>query len=429
MRMKLSLVWLSPTLTRLGKKFGIDLHYYTKNSALIMLGQVVSTLRGFITGYLVARFFEQNIYSEYKFMLSVVGILGIFGLPGLAQSVTRAWSRNEAFSLHRITNQLFLVSSIGSLILLLCIPFLGHYHRESLWPLFLGASVLFPVTNIATIRFGAYIVGKAKFGLMLRATITWSILTIVSTIAVILFYHSALLMLLIGMGMPSIVYLFFARRLHPKEADAAGKNTKSIIRYGWQLTFASIPDIIAGNLDSLLITSFFGVNQLGLLAVSILIPEYVKTLIKQLLPVTFSKQAAMPDTKEGRAKLIKVVLIGMGIFILGSAVYIILCPFFIPLLFPNYDASLVIPLTSIAAATIIFNPGSLFEQYLEAQRMTKQVQYVHWGASFIYVIALFALIPTYGLIGALIARGFFRFLYTVISLWFVMHAPLREAKI
>lgn len=421
---RISFLWLSPTLTAVGRRFGIDAHYFAKNSSLVLLSHVVSVLRGIITGYLVARLFEQETYGEYQFILSVVSMLALFTLPGLASSVTRAWARGDSFSLNRLTRRHVLICLAGSAVLLGAIPFLFYYGRGELWPLFAVSAVLFPLPPVAMVRYGGFTVGKARFDIALRATLIWSVLMIAATALILLYAQSALLMLMASMGIPSLVYLYISRRQQrpPEGPD----NTPGILRYAWQLTFATLPVDAVWYVDKLMISHFLGLNQLATFAVALLIPEQAKILIKQFIPVAYAKQAAGGDTRERRTKLIKVVLTGMAVFACGIAVYIALAPFAIPLLFPNYDAREVVLLTSIAAATLIIQPGALFAQYLEAHGMIRAIRFSNWNAAASFAVALVALIPAYGLVGALLARGIFRFVYFGSTWWFMLRMPLAQ---
>lgn len=424
-----SFLWLSPLLTSVGRKFRIDAHYFARHSSLVLLGHAVSIIRGIITGYLVARLFRKEIYGEYQFILSVVGMLGLFGLSGLGNPVSRAWARNQSFSLRTVARFQLGVCLIGSLILLACIPFLGHYHRESLWPLFVAAAVLFPLPSVTVTLFGGYTVGKARFDLALRASLIWSTLMVLATAAILVFRQSALLMLVAGMGIPSLVYIAMSRGIRPPvPTEAAPDQTRTIIRYGLQYSLATLPADLVWYIDKLMISHFLGLGQLATFSVAILIPEQVKIFLKQFLPVTFAKQAMGDDTRERRRKLMRVVILGMGIFAVGIAVYIALCPWLIPLLFPNYDAKVVILLTSICAATLITNPGSLLEQYLEAQAMVREIKFTNWNAAVAFLLSLVLLVPTYGLLGAILARGIFRFVYTGSCWWFVWRSPLSMNK-
>lgn len=423
---RISFLWLSPFLSKIGRKFGIDAHYFAKHSFYVLLGHGVSIVRGIIAGYFVARFFSKEVYGEYQFILSVVGMLTLFGLPGLSTPVARAWSRGEEFSLEKVKSFHLKFCLIGSAILLGSMPFLAYYDRTELWPLFLAAAVLFPLPPIAMVSFGSPTVGQSRFDLQLNASLIWSTLTILATIFIIFFYQSALLMFIVSVSIPPLVYLYMSRNMQPPE-EKGDKNTRSIIRYGLKFTFATLPVDLVWYLDKLLISHFLGLSQLATFSVAFLIPEQVKIFVKQFLPVSFAKQAKGVDSWERRMKLMKVVLIGTLIFAVGILAYIAVSPWLMPFLFPQYDAKELVLLTSIAAIAIITSPGSLFAQFLEAQGMIREVRSSNWIAAIVFAASLVFLIPTYGLIGAAVARIMFRFVYTGATWWYVMRAPIKTA--
>lgn len=403
-----SFVRFAPFLTALGKRFRFDAHYYAKNSTLVLVGHVINVARGIVTGYLVARLFDKEIYGEYQFMLSVVGIISVFNLSGLPHSVTRAWARGDTFSMKRITLTQFLVSAAGSAFLLGAIPFLGMYGRQELWPLFLLAGVLFPLPPIAMVLFGGYTVGLSRFDIALKANVTWSIAMIVLTLSVLLFQQSSFWMLLLSMSVPSFTYLFFLCRLQPQQDSSEKQNTKKIVRYAWQLTFATFPSEIVWYLDKLMISHYFGLNQLATFSVAILVPEQAKVFLKQFFPISFASQARGGDSLARRRQLFRVVLLGTFIFALGIVLYILIAPWLMPLLFPQYDAKTLVLLTSVAAASLITMPSTLISQYLEAQGMIRENTHSNWVSAAVFTALLIWLIPSYGLLGAVLARAGFR---------------------
>jgi O-antigen/teichoic acid export membrane protein len=423
---KVSFLWLSPPLSAFGRKFGIDAHYFAKNSALVLLGHGVSIIRGIIAGYFVARFFNKDIYGEYQFILSVVGMLSLFGLAGMSNAVTRAWARGDAFSQRKITMHHLGVCLIGSLILFACIPFLQYYNRQDLWPLFAVAGALFPLSPLAMARFGGFTIGKARFDIALKVSIVWSVLLIIATLAILFLHQSALLMFAAATAIPSLVYLYYSRGVHPPAAKNGEDNTNAIIAYAWRITFATLPLDLVWYLDKLLVSQLFGLNQLATFTVALLIPEQVRLFAKQFLPVSFAKQARGADSWERRKKLTRIVLFGTFIFAIGVAAYIILSPWLMPLLFPQYDAHELSVLTGIASLALLTMPGMLYSQYLEAQGMLREIRIANWGAAVIFGLFLAILIPSYGLLGAVIARALFRFTHLGFIGWFIFTTPLME---
>lgn len=421
---KMSFVWLSPALTSLGKRFGIDTHYYAKNGAMVTLGHAVYLVRGFVSGYIVARFFDREVYGQYQFMLSVLGSFSVFALSGMAHSVTRAWARGDGFSLSGVMRPQFIATSIVSAALLLCVPFLPLFGREEFTAMFIVSALLFPLAPLAMVHFGGYSVGKARFDLSLKVTVVSSVLVIAATGAIILFRQSALLMLISALAITPLTQLAFSWRVRPP-AEKGTKNTQSIVRYAWQLTFATLPSDLVWYLDKLLISYFFGLNQLAVFTVALLIPEQAKIFAKQFIPMAFAKQAAHGDSAQRRRHLLKIVLFGTAVFIAGVTVYIIVVPWLMPILFPEYASHELVMLTSAAAITIVLMPGSLLTQFLEARGMINEVRLSTWIATGVFAVALVTLIPLWGPMGAIVARGLFRLVSVVIAAWFVLRGRLQ----
>lgn len=415
---------IASALTLIGRRWQIDAHYFAKNSFLVLISQGVGILRGLVGGYLVARFFSQEMYGEYQFMLGAMGMIGILAIPGIATPVARAWSRGESFSLGTITRHQLMVASVGSFLLVAAIPFLGMYGKQDLWPLFLTAAIIFPLPPIAMVYFGSYTVGTSRFGLSLKATIVWSVISIVATAFIILFYQSALLMLVTSTVIPPLVYLWMSRNIRPPpEKDP--EDTKKIIRYAWQLSLASLPADLVWYLDKMLISYFFGLNQLAVFSVALLIPENLKTIAKQFFPVAFAKQSAKSDTRERRMHLVRIVFSGAAFLAVAIALYVVVTPWIMPFLFPGYDARTLALLSSITAITLVTLPSALFTQYLEARGMIWEVRMSTWVAAGTFAVALVALVPIFGPLGAVLARGVFRFANAGMACWYVLRAPIR----
>lgn len=420
--MRPSFVRFSPALTAIGKRFGFDAHYFAKNSAVVTTAYGISALKGLITGYLVTRLFPTQMYGEYKFVLSIIGVVGFIGLPGLPSALASAIARKEPVSLTRIARWFCLVSGMGSLVILGCIALLPSWGRSDLWPLFLIAALLFVPSSLSTNLYSGIIRGTGAFTTAFRVSFLSNILVTVTVFIMLMIKPSSLLLLTFTMAIPAIVYI---AGLIPFERKMRSKNSqKKILLTAGQLSMATIPSSISWYLDGLIISAFFGLNQLAIFSVAMLIPEQVKTWTKELFPILFSKQASGKDTNERRRKMDKGVLIGTAIFAIGIAIYIAIAPFIIPLLFPNYPAAQLVQLTSVAALTLLVAPASVYPQFLEARRMVKAVHWCNWTASAVFVTALFTLIPLYGPMGAVISRGLFRLTNAVTAYISVRRTPV-----
>lgn len=296
--------------------------------------------------------------------------------------------------------------------------------RPELWPLFLVAALLFVPSNLSTNLYSGIIRGTGEFTRAFRVSFLSNVLITISVFAMLLIHPSSLLLLLLTTAVPAAVYI---AALIPFEKKMRSKSSqKKLLLTAGNLSIATIPSTVSWYLDGLIVSAFFGLNQLALLSVALLIPEQIKTWMKELFPILFSKQAGGKDTLDRRRKLDHGVLLGTVAVAGGILVYIALAPFVIPFLFPHYPAAELVRLTSIAAITLISAPSGLYPQFLEARGLVRLVQWNNWIASAVYLIALVSLIPPFGPLGAIIARGLFRLTYSIVGYILIRMTPTSD---
>ncbi|GEM_PF-1940296 len=403
----------------LARLLGTNVRFLARSATLVTISHGVSMLRGLITGYLVARLFPRELYGQYQFILSVVGAIAVCGLPNMGTALSRATARGEKGISLPVARIQFLISLLGSLILLAVIPLLPP-ERSALWPLFLLAAVIFPISQTANSFFAGLTIGNARFDATLRANLAWSAIVIVATLAILLFHPSAILLYATVTVLPALAYLWYGRKLLPTQEAAA--SVRHIVRYGISLTVVSLPMTLSWYLDKLLITGLLGLNQLAIFSVALLMPEQVKVWAKELLPVSFALQATGEDNRERRLRLAGIVGRMTLLFAAGIVLYIFLAPFLFAILFPNYPDAVL--LSQIFSLTLLAIPSTLIAQYMEAQAMLSALRRSQWLSSVVFVIATLTLIPAYGLLGAVIARGILRCGYMCFTWFFLLRTPL-----
>lgn len=402
----------------LSRMLGVEVRSLAKNATIVTVSYGISVVRGFVTGYLVARLFPRELYGQYQFILSSVGAVSVIGLPGIINALNRAVARGEKGVIIPTARIQFAIASITSVLLLCSIPFLPA-ERQSLWPLFLLTALLFPVQQTASSVYTAVTVGKVQFDLALKANIIWSSIAVTSVLGIIFLEPSAVLLYTAMTAIPTLTYLWFSRNQieHTKPEPKVGH----IIKYGAQLTLISLPISLSWYIDKLMISALFGLNQLAVFTVGILIPEQAKTFAKELLPVSFALQARGEDTVKRRRRLIGAVARATLIFSVGVAAYIVAAPWIYGFFFPNYPEAVF--LTQLAAAMLVVQPSSLLTQYLEAQAMLPELRRTQWISAGVFIVSLVTLIPNFGLPGAVVARGMLRLSYAVCSLWVLLRMP------
>lgn len=410
---------LSALVRRLGKRFGIDATYFVKSSLTVTLTYGATVLSGLVTGYLVARMFPPELYGGYKFVLSIVGIVSMISIPGLASAISRDIARRgrDKTPLRWTLSTNVLLCLAGALILLCMIGVLPLWHRTELWPLFVIAALLFIPNQVGSTFLSGIVTGTEKFGLNLRITMVSSLIVIPTVLLMLWLHPSAEILMALTIGVPSLLYLWVLRKEIKKYPSRERSN--DVTAYGVQLSINTIPVTVANYVDDLLISALFGLTNLGIFSAAVLIPEQIKTWSKYLLPVTFARQAAGDDSAARRRKMLRAVGLGTAVFAAGIALYVLVAPWLLDVLFPRYHAQMAtfVLYSRVSALTLLPIPGTLLPQYLEARGMVRESRISQWWGTAAQTVLLFALIPIMGPVGAIIARGAFRVVYVGYSYW------------
>ncbi|HVW66381.1 MAG TPA: oligosaccharide flippase family protein [Candidatus Peribacteraceae bacterium] len=401
---------------------GIREKTMARNATIITISHGVGLLRGLITGYLVARLLPREMYGQYQFLLAAFGVAGFLNLPGIDTSLRRAVARGEKGVLYRVFQIHILISLIGTAALLIAIAFLNPDQRQTYWLPFVIAAVLFPVSQTSSTLFGALSVGEAKFKLSLIANIVMSALIALGALLILFLKPSALLLFVTVIAVPAVVYLAFSKRIMPPSDPHIP--TKPILIYAAQLSFLALPLYFSTYVDKLMISALFGVKQLAVFSVATLIPENIKTWSKEILPISFAVQARGDNSLDRRWRLLLVVGRLTALALIPIALYIAFAPAIFAILFPNYPDAVF--LTQVAGFFLITQPGAFLTQYLEAQKMLKALQWTQWLSSVFYLIALVTLLPAFGLIGAIVARGVLRLSSVLLALYFLLRPHPRD---
>ncbi len=409
--------------------FRIDARYFAKNTVIQLLSYLLSVCRGLVTGYLVARLLTPRTYGGYSLVIDIVGIVSLLTLPGMESAMARDISQRgrEHAALRFSIFWNTILSLSGIFVLLSIIPFLHFWNQQSLWPLFFAAAFLFIPNNIGQTFFSAIITGTGAFTKSLKVATLSSLLVVIGVLIALWFTHSAVIIYVLVVGIPSFLSLWMLRReIH---TFPSREKTWRVIRYASFLSINSIPFAIAWYFDGFLVTAFFGLKNLALFQVAILIPEQVKALYKSIMPISYSRQARANDSLELRKKLRRIVFLGTCIMLVGIALYCAAAQWIMQILFPNYDTASLTLLTRLMALSVATLPSMLFSQFFEAQGFIREQRWIQWLTTGLYIILLVLLIPRFGPLGAVICRLTYRIFGSLLSLLFIYIAPIRKSQI
>ena len=178
--------------------FKTDVIYLVKSGSWLLLSQAVAMLAGFFISIAFANLFPKESFGNYKFILSVASILGVFTLTGLNTSVIQSVVLDFGGALRQgfRTN---LKWSIGVFLGGLALSIYYYINGNTVLSFsFLLAGILLPITTSASL-YGAYLMGKKDFK---RSTFYGIARNIVPAVALIV-------TLIISQSLPIIIAVYF----------------------------------------------------------------------------------------------------------------------------------------------------------------------------------------------------------------------------
>ncbi len=396
----------------IGKFLGTDTAYIAGGSFWLSLHKIASIGVAILLSVAYARYLPKETYGTYRYILSFIGIFGVFAISGMGTAIIRSVARGYAGTFRAGAKTIFLFSWGISVS---CIAAAAYfYYADSSLSLAVGflIAALFVPFSEGLGAWRSYYTATKQFraGALFSSgvQITYGIVML-GGIAIMAVYpipqvlHVPLLAgaYLAAHALPNIVLMQRLWHEIPPEAPADA----SALRYGFQLTASEIPNTIAHYLDSILLYSLLGPASIAIFSFATAPVEQIKALFGTAASVSMPKLAE--KTSEESLTLLKQTLPGKlyracALSAAIVAAYIITAPFLFQFLFPRYIES--VPLTQVLALSLVFFPLGVFGTALKAEGNIKKIYMFSITSPLIQIAAIIALIPLYGLWGAVAAR-------------------------
>lgn len=339
-------------IVKYSKRYGINLGYFIKNGFLLLISQWIFSIRSLVIILLFTNFLGKEIYGQYNFIISVLGIISIFGLPWtyntIIQSVARGYEGTYAFLLKKI----FFFSLIGSVLLVLFAFWIFFLRGFSEYSIFIILAILLPfyTTSWTYIYFLSWL---ERFDLRVKYEIITHLIVIWVTITSVYFTKN-LMILVTGILLSQILpWLYFQQKL------IAGGNTKvdrESFDIGLRLTFFGFLSTVKIYVDKIIISYFFGFTQVAIYSLASAINEQIYAIGKIIGTIIMPKTSnyTKEDIQIHRKRLIIVIFCLFWSLSIGL---ILLYPYLIPFLFGEsfYEAILYSQiLTAFVSIKMVF---------------------------------------------------------------------------
>ncbi|MGZ9096685.1 MAG: lipopolysaccharide biosynthesis protein [Micavibrio sp.] len=366
---------------------------------------------GLATMYFLSHTLTQKAFGEYSFIVNAVGLLTIFSLTGLTDSVMQAVARGFQGTYRAATPIAFYSSLIASLILLIMG---GWYLSQDHWQLAAGlfaAAFLFPFSN-GLLLWKGVTTGSEKFPTLLRLEgANSAIMSVLVIGGVILMPGIILIPLVVGMTIPAIQNIRQTIRSF-KEINKVEPVEEGGISYGVKTTFYNSLNIVARHADKLLLFMFLSPQTLALFVASEKLSETIRTVTQDIAAVLGPRFAQYSHYTDRLDKALKVFSMLMGISIIIFAFTVL--PWILVTIFGEAYSPAIPYAQALMCSSAIGNLANLQFRFIRSQLDEKAFRKIIIITALSKITSSAILIPFMGITGAVISVFIFRIVMSII---------------
>lgn len=386
-------------ISQLSKILKIDVHFYARSSFWLSIGQASTIARGVATTLLMARWLPKESLGQFRYILAIFGLAGIFSLTGLNTGIIRGISQGDTVVVKAAIKRLLWATPIGSLLLIgIGIERWFHADMTVAYGLLL-TGLLYPIYTLCGL-YGPILTGQERImGLVKRsisANLTFSIIFFIT----LLYTHNVFILLSVYFGVDILLRGVFTL----KELIALPEkgSLKDHLSLGGHMSAIGVFQGIAAQLDQLLIKYFGGYGSLANYGIATVIPEQIKDFAVGLNGIVlrrFSQRTASKSVLQTTKHHFWITLTISGA---GILLYAIIAPFLLPFLFPKYATevwpSIVYAVGLLSLCTLI---GT---SYFQAHHHVKRLWLLYSTNGILQIGSNLLLIPLLGGWGAILSR-------------------------
>ncbi|HLP44244.1 MAG TPA: oligosaccharide flippase family protein [Candidatus Nanoarchaeia archaeon] len=412
-----SKIWLYPWFRWTEKYLKTDTVYLAKGGFWLITSQVVAMAAGFGISLAFSHFFPKEGFGTYKFIISVVGLLGVFSLTQTGTAITRAIARGFNGALVQGFKTNFKWSFglfLGGLGLAVYYFINDNYVLAAS---FLMAGVFLPITSSSSL-YDAFLQGKKNFRQSTFFSMARNTLPALSMIVTIFLTDNVVILMavyfMVSAAVAGTLFWLTKRKYRNENRDT----DPELASYSGHLSAMEVIGQVANYLDKILVFHFLGAVPLAIYAFAIAPVEQLqggKKILSSLIFPKLSERSFEELQQSGPRKALLLTVYALGL----AGVYVLFAPYFYGFFYPQYvDAILY---SQVYSLTLLAVSGTIFDSTLIAHNRKKEL-YVHRITMPILKIGLFlTLLPIFGIMGLVITHVFIRIFAGLLSYYLVMH--------
>jgi O-antigen/teichoic acid export membrane protein len=397
-----------------------------KNAAFLFGLNGFRKVLGLATTYFLVRALSQESYGEYNFLLSVVGLLSIFALPGLNEAIMQSVARGKVGTYRAALPLGFFSSFLGSLILFGFGVWYWNQNDLVLATTLFFASAVFPFAH-GLEQWRSIKTGQEDFVSIAR----WEgAISLVTALLIIGGIHLIPGNILVPLGVILLVKSMQNLWLTCTALKRTGKNQPAetgSLSYGVKTSFYSALGLISMYIDKLLLFFFLSPASLAIYVVAERFPKIIKNLIKNLATVVAPRFAKHRHYTPQLDTFIKYFSGGAAIFILVFAFAIL--PWLVILIFGESYREAVPYAQALMCTVAIANSVPIRIRFIKSKLDAKSFKEIITIMSVTRILTSFIFIPTMGLTGAVIAVFLSRIITTATVHYIIKNRYLMQETV
>ncbi|MFH1744851.1 MAG: oligosaccharide flippase family protein [bacterium] len=390
-----------------------DMVYIAKESSWLTGNRIIGGVTAFCLAVAYARFLPKETYGIFKYVLSIAGILSIATLPGIDTALSRAVTLGYDGSVRDAMKIKLKWGLLGVAASVIISFYYFINHNSPLGISFLIVALFAPITGALSVS-STYLSGKKQFK---KSSVYESCKNLISATALIttLFFFKDLIVVILIYYFSIFAgqYLFY--KITFRKFKLNNQKDKETISFGKHLSAINVLDLVASNLDKILMFHFLGAAQLAVYSFAIVPTTQMQSLLKPIATIAFPKIISQ-DIKEIKKTLTIKIFKMSAVLVLPITTFVILAPWLFKIFFPNYVEA--VPYAQVFALSILLFPARIAHYPIIGQVKKKILYTLSIFGNSVRIISYLIFIPLFGIWGAIYASIFSSLVSSVMTLYF-----------
>ena len=411
--------YLDELISTINRRARTDLRPILAGLTWLFSGQVAVAIAGFLSTVLLARVLTEESFGTYKYLLTLLGMVGVLSLAGLKSATVRAVAQGYEGDLYR-TVKLILRWSGGMIVSAAAIASYYWYMGNDLLAVAgLVMLIAVPLTTAFTTCF-QYLNGKQLYRKFALARTIHLATPPAATLVALLFTKDILILFMSFVGgqiLTAVGLFLYVIRAHPPNSN----QSPDTVRYGTHLSFMNILGNLSFQLDKFLAWHLLGPAQLAAYAIATAIPQQLRVFNKIINGVVMPRFSRHSTYSIKTTIVYKMLLLEVFALLIVIPYWLAAPPLF-EFVFPKYEEYVIY--SQVFSLVLLLFPAALIKGALHAHAKTKELYLLNTGIPILKISLLFTLIPLLGLWGLIGTALLLETMSFALSLWlFYRTAP------